>query len=60
MFCVAVSFGPWWGHVKSYWEHRDDPNLLVVSYEDMVQVRGWCEWITPRHLLRVFVFVYYM
>ncbi|KAI0233206.1 Sulfotransferase family cytosolic 1B member 1 [Lamellibrachia satsuma] len=32
-----VSFGPWWDHMKSYYAHRDDPNVLVITYEDMQQ-----------------------
>ncbi|KAK2174926.1 hypothetical protein NP493_767g01071 [Ridgeia piscesae] len=32
-----VNFGPWWDHMKSYWEHRYDPNILVITYEDMLQ-----------------------
>ncbi|KAE8151325.1 P-loop containing nucleoside triphosphate hydrolase protein [Aspergillus avenaceus] len=25
----------WWEHVLSWWEHRDDPNVLFLRYEDL-------------------------
>lgn len=30
-----VSYGPIWKHYLEWWEHRNDPNVLVVTYEDL-------------------------
>nr|XP_037272442.1 sulfotransferase 1A2-like isoform X1 [Rhipicephalus microplus] len=30
-----VSYGPIWKHYLEWWEHRNDPNVLIVSYEDL-------------------------
>ncbi|XP_046400820.1 luciferin sulfotransferase-like [Ischnura elegans] len=30
-----VPYSPYWDHVLTYWEHRYDPNLLFIKYEDM-------------------------
>ena len=39
MFVVLlVNSGSWFDHVLSWWEHRDDPNILFVKYEDMKKV----------------------
>lgn len=27
--------GPWWTHVREYWEHRNDKNLLFLKFEDV-------------------------
>lgn len=32
-----VAWGSWFYHVKGYWRHRNDPNLLFLFYEDMVR-----------------------
>ncbi|EEC03565.1 sulfotransferase, putative, partial [Ixodes scapularis] len=34
LFC-AVAYGPIWKHYLEWWEHRNDPNVLVVSYEEL-------------------------
>ncbi|EDO46840.1 predicted protein [Nematostella vectensis] len=34
-----VLYGSWFDHVLSWWEHRDDPNVLLLKYEDMVKDR---------------------
>ena len=31
----TVIFGAWWLHVRPWWEHRQDPNILFLKYEDM-------------------------
>lgn len=30
-----VSFGPFWHNVLSFWERRNDENILFLKYEDM-------------------------
>lgn len=30
-----VSYGPIWKHYLEWWEHRNDPNVLIVSYEEL-------------------------
>eukprot|EP00042_Codosiga_hollandica_P038121 m.307092 g.307092 ORF g.307092 m.307092 type:complete len:320 (-) comp55311_c0_seq6:83-1042(-) len=30
-----VESGCWFGHVKSYWERRNDPNVLFLKFEEM-------------------------
>ncbi|GAU92066.1 hypothetical protein RvY_04205-2 [Ramazzottius varieornatus] len=27
--------GPWFDHILSYWNHRNDPNVFICSYEDV-------------------------
>lgn len=29
----AVIFGPFWTNVMSFWEHREDPNVLCIQCE---------------------------
>lgn len=31
----TVPFGPYFDHLASYWEHRDNPNLFFTSYEEL-------------------------
>ncbi|CAK9298165.1 unnamed protein product [Gordionus sp. m RMFG-2023] len=31
-----IILGSWFDHVKSYWKRKDDTNLLIVRYEDMI------------------------
>jgi methylamine dehydrogenase accessory protein MauD len=30
-----VHYGSWFRHVRGWWEHRDDPNVLFLRYEDL-------------------------
>lgn len=30
---------PYWSHLKEGWEHRHEPNVLFMFYEDMNKVR---------------------
>jgi methylamine dehydrogenase accessory protein MauD len=30
-----VGGGSWFRHVRGWWEHRDDPNVLLLRYEDL-------------------------
>ena len=39
IFVFTVAYGPWWNHVASFYLHKDDENILIVSYEDMHKVR---------------------
>lgn len=32
-----VPYGPWWRHVKEFWEIKDSPNVLFLYYEDIVE-----------------------
>ena len=29
----------WFDHVLGWWKHRDDPNILFLTYEDRIKVR---------------------
>jgi hypothetical protein len=31
-----VKFGSWFEHVRGWWRHRDDPNVLFLRYEDLL------------------------
>jgi hypothetical protein len=31
-----VEFGSWFQHVKGWWRHRNDPNVLFLRYEDLL------------------------
>jgi peroxiredoxin len=31
-----VHYGSWFRHVRGWWEHRHDPNVLFLRYEDLV------------------------
>ncbi|XP_001641938.3 sulfotransferase 1B1 [Nematostella vectensis] len=35
MMSGQVQYGSWFDHVLDWWEHRDDPNILLLKYEDM-------------------------
>ena len=37
---LVVMFGPWWSHVKGYWELRNEPNILFLKFEDIVKVNS--------------------
>jgi peroxiredoxin len=30
-----VHYGSWFRHVRGWWEHRDDPNVLFLRYEEL-------------------------
>jgi hypothetical protein len=30
-----VHYGSWFRHVRHWWEHRDDPNILFLHYEEL-------------------------
>lgn len=32
-----MSFAPYWDHVLKFWERRNQPNILFLKYEDMIQ-----------------------
>ncbi|XP_078348336.1 sulfotransferase 1B1-like [Oculina patagonica] len=32
-----VRCGVWFDHVLNWWKHRDDPNILFLSYEDRIK-----------------------
>ena len=34
----AVSYGLWNDHVLRWWEHKDDPNVLFLKFEDLKKV----------------------
>ena len=36
----AVAFGLHFDHVLGWWEQRDDPNILILTYEDRIKVRN--------------------
>jgi hypothetical protein len=31
-----LRYGSWFKHVASWWKHRDDPNVLFITYEELV------------------------
>ncbi|XP_046383783.1 luciferin sulfotransferase-like [Ischnura elegans] len=31
----TVAFSPYWDNLLSYWEHKDDSNVLFLTYEEM-------------------------
>jgi hypothetical protein len=31
-----VEFGSWFEHVRGWWRHRNDPNVLFMRYEDLL------------------------
>ena len=32
-----VGYGSWFTHVKEWWQHRNDPNVLFLTYEEMTE-----------------------
>jgi Sulfotransferase domain len=30
-----VDFGTWFSHIESWWPHRNDPNVLFLTYEEL-------------------------
>ncbi len=37
-----VDCGSWFQHVKGWWRHRDDPNVLFLRYEDLLADLDGC------------------
>jgi hypothetical protein len=37
-----VEFGSWFQHVRGWWSHHDDPNVLFLRYEDLLHDLGGC------------------
>jgi hypothetical protein len=37
-----VSFGSWFKHVEGWWAHKDDPNVLFLTYEELSQDLEGC------------------
>jgi len=35
---VSVAYSPWSDHVLDFWNLREDPNVLFLTYEDMIEV----------------------
>ena len=35
---ISVYAGPWWTHVRQYWDHKNDENILFLKYEDTNKV----------------------
>ena len=38
VFGFTVIFGSWEEHVISFWNHRDDANVLFITYEELHKV----------------------
>lgn len=28
-------FAPYWKHIETYWQQKDEPNVLILKYEDL-------------------------
>lgn len=41
---VSVAYSPWSDHVLDFWNLKDDPNVLFLTYEDMIEVGDYC-WL---------------
>jgi Sulfotransferase domain len=37
-----VQFGSWFRHVRGWWEHRHDPNVLFLTYEELTRDLEGC------------------
>lgn len=37
-----VVYGSWFGHVRGWWRHRDDPRVLFLKYEDLLRDLEGC------------------
>jgi hypothetical protein len=58
----SVEFGSWFAHVRSWWLHRNDPNVLFLRYEDLLddlegglrQIIAFCGFdIAPERLASI-------
>lgn len=39
MHCFVAVFGSsWFEHIKTWYSHKDDMNMLFITYEEMIQV----------------------
>lgn len=38
-FYFKGAYGLWTDHVLPYWEHRNDPHILFLKYEDLKKVK---------------------
>ena len=36
---ISVLWGPYWSHVKGFWEQRNKPNILFLKFEDITEVQ---------------------
>jgi hypothetical protein len=54
-----VEFGSWFEHVRGWWRHRDDANVLFLRYEDLLddlegtvrKITAYCEFkIAPERM----------
>ena len=42
----AEIFWPFWGHIRSWWNARDQPNLMLVHFNDLKEdLEGWMKKI---------------
>jgi hypothetical protein len=37
-----VEFGSWFAHIRGWWLHRNDPNVLFLRYEDLLDDLDGC------------------
>ena len=50
----AVKFGLHFDHVLGWWEQRDYPNILILTYEDRIKVRNQSQpFMDPKALVNV-------
>ena len=40
-FNCKVPYGPWWNHYMEFWEKSYMENILMITYEELQQVRGF-------------------
>ena len=50
-FFISVYGNTWFEHIKAYYSHKDEMNILYVTYEDMIQV--WLASVTHAVLIAV-------
>ena len=37
-YMLIVGYGPWWKHYIGFWERRNEPHVLFLTYEDLQKV----------------------
>src|SRR5262249_39679579 len=37
-----IRYGPWFEHVAGWWAHRNDPNVLFLTYEELTRDLEGC------------------